>query len=337
MGESAGPDRVAVGVDHLVVFVNGASPHSLALTDACVRLARRAPGFEVRAVVETSQRRPPRRATLVSRRLAANVARRLFQPGAGTTLPPGALDSARALARRAGVPLIEVPGRDVNNPGFRAELQQLPDPLVAVAVECLQIFGADLRDCFDLAVNYHNGRLPDYRGLGATSWSVYRGERESGFSFHRIDAGIDTGPLLVEGSVPIAEGATGSEVEVAKTNAAIAALPQVLEAMRRREPGRQQKGEGRYFGRRELRGMRRVDDPSSLTRHELQIRLQAFGVLEMPLGGGLHPVTALVEARDPRRCAFVSSDGVPLDVERILHLPPVLYRAVAPLARSWRR
>jgi len=335
MGEPAESNRVAT--DHLVVFVNAHSPHSLALADALVRLARGTLGFGVAAVVETSRRRPRSRPTLALRQLGATAARRLFQADAGTILPRGALDSAQALARRAGVRLIEPPERDLNHSGFVAELRMLAQPLVAVSLECLQIFGADLLGSFDLAVNYHNGRLPDYRGLGATSWSVYHGEAESGFSFHRMEGAIDTGPILLDGSVPIGQLATTFEVESAKTRAAIEALPEVLDAIRGRRQGRRQEEPGRYFSRRHLQQVRRVEDPSTLTRSELERRLRAFGVLEMTLGGATYPVTALAEASGPRTGAFVSSDGAVLKVSRILHLPPRLYGVVAPIYRRLRR
>ncbi len=44
--------------------------------------------------------------------------------------------------------------------------------------------------------NIHFSKLPAYRGVSTSVWPILRGESESGVTFHRIDAGIDTGPVL---------------------------------------------------------------------------------------------------------------------------------------------
>lgn len=44
--------------------------------------------------------------------------------------------------------------------------------------------------------NVHFSKLPAYRGVSTSVWPILRGEKESGVTFHRIDAGIDTGPII---------------------------------------------------------------------------------------------------------------------------------------------
>jgi len=46
------------------------------------------------------------------------------------------------------------------------------------------------------AFNLHPGPLPRYAGLNAVSWAIYNGEREHGVTVHRMDPGIDTGPIV---------------------------------------------------------------------------------------------------------------------------------------------
>lgn len=52
-------------------------------------------------------------------------------------------------------------------------------------------------------INLHKGRLPNYRGMPPAFWELYNGEGSVGCTVHRVDAGLDTGDILLEGSVPV--------------------------------------------------------------------------------------------------------------------------------------
>jgi methionyl-tRNA formyltransferase len=52
-------------------------------------------------------------------------------------------------------------------------------------------------------INVHHGSVPDYRGGPPVFWELADGQERVGFTVHRIDAGIDTGPVLAAGDVPI--------------------------------------------------------------------------------------------------------------------------------------
>ena len=60
-------------------------------------------------------------------------------------------------------------------------------------------------------INVHHGAVPDYRGGPPVFWELLDGRGVVGFTIHRIDAGIDTGPVLVRGEVPIERRATLAE------------------------------------------------------------------------------------------------------------------------------
>jgi methionyl-tRNA formyltransferase len=52
---------------------------------------------------------------------------------------------------------------------------------------------------------FHPSLLPAYRGGSALAWQILNGETESGVTVFRPDAGVDTGPIVVQkGGVPIA-------------------------------------------------------------------------------------------------------------------------------------
>ena len=53
-------------------------------------------------------------------------------------------------------------------------------------------------------VNVHGSLLPKYRGAAPIQWAVANGETVTGVTTMRIDAGLDTGDMLLAQAVPIA-------------------------------------------------------------------------------------------------------------------------------------
>lgn len=47
-------------------------------------------------------------------------------------------------------------------------------------------------------INAHGSILPKYRGAAPIQWSLYHGDRETGITTMQMDAGMDTGPMLLE-------------------------------------------------------------------------------------------------------------------------------------------
>ncbi len=63
-------------------------------------------------------------------------------------------------------------------------------------------------------LNIHASLLPRYRGVSPISEAILQGETEAGVTIMLIDAGIDTGPMLLARRVPIApDDTTGSLTE----------------------------------------------------------------------------------------------------------------------------
>lgn len=52
-------------------------------------------------------------------------------------------------------------------------------------------------------LNIHKGRLPDYRGMPPAFWEMWDGAADVGVTVHRVEAGLDTGAILLEDRVPI--------------------------------------------------------------------------------------------------------------------------------------
>ena len=59
-------------------------------------------------------------------------------------------------------------------------------------------------------VNVHASLLPKYRGAAPIQWAVVRGETETGITTMRMDAGLDTGDMLLKVATPIDPDETGA-------------------------------------------------------------------------------------------------------------------------------
>ncbi|HET9314382.1 MAG TPA: methionyl-tRNA formyltransferase [Vicinamibacteria bacterium] len=62
-------------------------------------------------------------------------------------------------------------------------------------------------------VNVHGSLLPRYRGAAPVQWAIVNGETETGVTTMLIDAGLDTGPVLLARSTPIGEEETAEQLE----------------------------------------------------------------------------------------------------------------------------
>lgn len=62
-------------------------------------------------------------------------------------------------------------------------------------------------------INLHAGRLPAYRGGSPLQWQIINGEARAGISVIRMDAGIDTGPILAEDRLEIPQGSDISDIQ----------------------------------------------------------------------------------------------------------------------------
>ena len=61
-------------------------------------------------------------------------------------------------------------------------------------------------------INVHASLLPKYRGAAPIQWAVLNGESETGVTTQQMDAGIDTGDMLLQAKTPIPEDMTAGEL-----------------------------------------------------------------------------------------------------------------------------
>ena len=55
------------------------------------------------------------------------------------------------------------------------------------------------------AINVHFSLLPKYRGAAPVNWAIVNGERTTGVTTMKMDAGLDTGPILMQRASDIGE------------------------------------------------------------------------------------------------------------------------------------
>lgn len=61
-------------------------------------------------------------------------------------------------------------------------------------------------------INVHGSLLPKYRGAAPIQWAVIDGEMESGVTIMQMDAGLDTGDMLLKASIPLSHKETGGSL-----------------------------------------------------------------------------------------------------------------------------
>lgn len=84
-----------------------------------------------------------------------------------------------------------------------AQLKQL-DADVFVVVAYGQILSQKILNMPNLGcINVHGSILPQYRGAAPIQWCLYNGERETGITTMFMDAGMDTGAMLIKATTSI--------------------------------------------------------------------------------------------------------------------------------------
>lgn len=61
-------------------------------------------------------------------------------------------------------------------------------------------------------INVHGSLLPKYRGAAPIQWAVIDGEKESGVTIMQMDEGLDTGDMLLKGTVALEEKETSGSL-----------------------------------------------------------------------------------------------------------------------------
>jgi methionyl-tRNA formyltransferase len=97
----------------------------------------------------------------------------------------------------------------------------------------MQILSSQVLDAAKyMAINFHNGPLPRYRGVNVYSWAIINGEADHGVTWHEIDRGIDTGPILTQEFFPIESDDTPTSLVRKGFDAGTKAFARLLAALK---------------------------------------------------------------------------------------------------------
>lgn len=99
-----------------------------------------------------------------------------------------------------------------NNPEFLEEVKKLNPDLI-----CVVAYGKILpQELLDIpkygCVNVHGSLLPEYRGAAPIQWAVLNGDKKTGVTTMFMNAGMDTGDMILKEEVEIGEDETTGEL-----------------------------------------------------------------------------------------------------------------------------
>ncbi|MBJ2245910.1 methionyl-tRNA formyltransferase [Pseudomonas haemolytica] len=127
--------------------------------------------------------------------------------GRGQKLMPSPV---KQLALEHNIPVMQPP--TLRNAEAQAEMAALkPDLLVVVAYGLIlpqAVLDIPRLGC----INSHASLLPRWRGAAPIQRAVEAGDKESGVTVMRMEAGLDTGPMLLKATTPITAEDTGGSL-----------------------------------------------------------------------------------------------------------------------------
>ena len=108
-----------------------------------------------------------------------------------------AASPVKRAALALGLPIIQ-PEKIKNNEEFREQLETIaPEAIIVVGYG--RIIPQWMIDLPELGnINLHGSLLPKYRGAAPIQWAIASGETITGVTTMRIDAGLDTGDILLQ-------------------------------------------------------------------------------------------------------------------------------------------
>jgi methionyl-tRNA formyltransferase len=312
----------AVKAKTLVIVNSGSPDFSRFLLKAVLRNEN----LNVATIIDSAripkdrQRRFPT-TTIVAERVM-EMAKRVFNPGYHPKPDGTFFENIYFIARSGERDILQI--NDLNDPAFIEKAASFGADVVLL-LGCPQILKKSFIEKFPFIVNFHDSLLPAYRGLEATSWSVYREETETGFTFHLVDENIDTGMVLHQQSIPLQKGDWNMQrilYEKCRLAAEFLERTDILALINKTASGVGSKPGGKdlvpsYFGNREFRSMVTIRHTADHSFSELEKRIKIFGHIFLPSLHGDKRITGI---------RFSTSGGIPVSdgymvVTRVAFLP----------------
>lgn len=137
-------------------------------------------------------------------------------------------------ATELGLPLTQ-PEKIKNNLEFRSQLESLR-PQAIIVVGYGRLIPQWMLDLPPLGnINVHASLLPKYRGAAPIQWAIANGEGETGVTIMKIDAGLDTGDILLQRSMRIEEDDTSETLSLRMAHLGADLLLETINRLRKGE------------------------------------------------------------------------------------------------------
>ena len=124
------------------------------------------------------------------------------------------------------------------------------EPQVICSVYYRHLINKQVIDaCSGKIFNLHPSLLPKYRGCSSLTWAMIHGEREVGFTYHYIDEGCDSGPIILQKTLPVEGWDTQETLYLRVMFEAMGYFRQAFDLVGYGVPGRPQVGPTSHYPR----------------------------------------------------------------------------------------
>ena len=96
---------------------------------------------------------------------------------------------------------------------------------------------------------FHPSLLPKHRGSNPYASVIRNGDKVSGITFHLVDKGLDTGPIVLQKDVNVSDNDTGYSLRIKTSQKAREAVKELLDGLENARflPEKQNESEASYF------------------------------------------------------------------------------------------
>lgn len=137
------------------------------------------------------------------------------------------------------------------------------------------------------AINFHDGPLPRYAGLYATSWAIIDRQPMHAVSWHHLRAELDTGEVIVQRAVPILPDATAFSLDLDCHEAAVQSFAELVRALETGDAA----GQPQDLAARSYHGRDDQPDGAGLLAWQHPARMLAAMVRGLDFGPRVNPIT----------------------------------------------
>ena len=237
----------------------------------------------------------PALAALLTRHSVVGVLTQPDRPrGRGRKL---AASPVKTAALASDLPLAQP--QTLNSPEARAALLEWrPQLLIVVAYGLIlprEVLVLPPLGC----INIHASLLPRWRGAAPIQRAILAGDTETGVTIMQMDAGLDTGPVLLQRRLDISPSHTSGSLHEALSTLGAAALLTALDGLSGGLTPRPQPSEGITYAPRIQKAEARIDWSRDALQIERQVRaFNPWPVAETALDG--EPLRILAAQAEPK-------------------------------------